>query len=413
MLENKELDLEAQIEACINKYFNNNIYQDAFEKLKKEINSHTNEGMDEYQYPLFLNWIITGNCNLRCKHCYYYNNENKYDFGQDLSTELAMKVIEDIEKLNVINVVLTGGEALLREDIFGIIEKLKSKNLSVRLSTNATLITKQIAEKLSALLNPLTDSIQVSLDGAKASTHEKIRGKGTFEKTIQGIKNLIGSGFIPYINCTVTSNNIFELTQMYDLSAKLGVQKLSLAKFLPRDESHQNLRPDRDILFREIAKIVEMEKQGNGPFFEMQTFKIFDFASTETGRKILDKRTEDFKMLMEDLPCNYSCHKNAQISIQKDGKIYPCFRAADIELFCFGNIQNNSLSDIWESRHNSEFFKPRPVDKMPCSKCTYFPACRGGCSLEMYQEHGTLLIPDNNCIKGKFLIKNLYSNKFI
>lgn len=405
-LENN-LPLETQIIKCIDKYFNNRTYIDSVDKLVKKIKSSVNESeKNEYQYPLFINWVITADCNLRCKHCYYYNNEKKYDASQDISTKRAMEVIDDIEKLNIIQVVITGGEPLLRNDIFDIIAKLKSKNIAVRLSTNATLVTNDIAIKLSNLLNPLMDSIQISLDGATALSHEKVRGKNSFEKTITGIRNLVNNGFIPYINCTVTSENIFELVDMYNLVKKLGLQRLTLSKILPSDETHNNLYPDINTLFLEVAKVIELEEQNNGPFFEMSTFKVYDFVNHEVSRKILNEKFKDFNNLKTDDNGHFSCHYSSQIAINKDGKIYPCFTAANMNLFSFGDLTTDSLLNIWENRHNNEFFKERPIAKMPCKKCQYFQPCKGGCPLDMYLKHKTLLVPNINCTKGQSFSSN-------
>lgn len=397
----KKMDLQSSIKLCIDKYFENKIYMtpELF-FMKKMMEFMGNPKSYKYQLPLFLSWEITAECNLRCKHCYYYKNDSKFNAIQDLSTQRILEIIDEIADMNIVHIDLTGGEPLLRNDIFEIIEKIKSKNISLKLSSNGILITKDIARKLSKLLNPYMDSVQISLEGAYAHTHEQLRGNGTFEKTIQGIKNLVEEGVATFVNSTVTTENINELTDLYKLTHKLGVKKLSLAKIIPTEESHYSLISDMDILFKEFANIIKLEKKNKVPFFEIATFKLWDFLNHEQAKEVLQKIFKNKKIPMVD---DFDCHNNSKININKDGKVYLCFRAADLGLFPMGDLKNESLSDIWNRKTENELFKARNSVDMSCKKCQYASFCKAGCPLNAFLKFNTILAPDSNCIEGEKL----------
>lgn len=393
-------DFKNDISLCIEKYFINPkkaMPSDLFiKKIKDCIDNY--EEYNHY-YPLTLVWEITSNCNLRCKHCFFYNNNDKFNSSNDLSTEQVMKTIDEVLAMDILHVTLTGGEALLREDIFDIISELKSKNISIKLSSNGILITNEIAQKISTLLNPLTDYVQISIDGARAITHEETRGEGTFDKAISGLKNLIANNINTSINTTITNTNILELVDLYNMAQTLGVKKFAVTKISPIDDSQKDLVPDLELLFREIAKIIRIENDNT--FFEMRAFNLYDFVNYENARYLLDKYANTIqKTSYKNLMCNH----HHTININKNGKVYLCFPAADNDLCSLGDLKKENLINIWEKRNSNILFSRRDLNQMYCKECQYVLLCNGGCPVSAYQEYGTIIAPDKNCEFGKYLV---------
>jgi MoaA/NifB/PqqE/SkfB family radical SAM enzyme len=145
---------------------------------------------------------------------------------------------------------LTGGEPLLRRDIFHILEYCKKKGIAVDLITNGTLIDKHIAKKLKKVVN----RIYVSLDGPNSEINDAIRGKGSFHKTLKGIKLLIKKRIDTVCILTLNKINISHLNSYYDLLKKLGIKKFLVNTVVLRGIAWKN-RKKLSIKLKEIRRI--------------------------------------------------------------------------------------------------------------------------------------------------------------
>jgi MoaA/NifB/PqqE/SkfB family radical SAM enzyme len=169
-----------------------------------------------HKYPYSILWKVTTACNLRCKHCLYYSNPELFKTDENFNTEEILEQARLTEELNIISFSISGGEPFLFDGIFKLLEYLSSRNVFIDIKTNATLITSETANKLSEILNTKQTTIQISLESATKTINDKIRGKGSFEKTLEGIKRLINAGFKVRISCTITSENITEICLFYN-----------------------------------------------------------------------------------------------------------------------------------------------------------------------------------------------------
>lgn len=157
--------------------------------------SHSINSNNRHKAIFGFQWHVTDKCNLRCKHCYRSGKPI-----EEVPFSDAKKIMDNLAdasgKLGNCVVGLTGGEPLLREDIFRILDYLKEKcnegyPTSALLMTNGTLITSKIAQKLNSYF-PFLHSVQISLDGATPEVHDAIRGKGSFKRAVKGLETLIG-----------------------------------------------------------------------------------------------------------------------------------------------------------------------------------------------------------------------------
>ena len=130
---------------------------------------------------------ITRKCNLRCIHCYLAAG---HAGNSKLTMQEIKELLKSVKDLGGISVAIGGGEPLMRDDCIEIIEYAASQDLLISLGTNGTLIDEELAKVLSDL--PI--KIQISLDGAHKTTHDRVRGEGSFDLTVKGIDNLINEG---------------------------------------------------------------------------------------------------------------------------------------------------------------------------------------------------------------------------
>jgi MoaA/NifB/PqqE/SkfB family radical SAM enzyme len=171
--------------------------------------------------PMFVAWDVTYKCNLNCFFCdrktIYRDKLNK-----DLSLSEAKTVIDNLADADVMTVGITGGEALLRNDLKDIAEYAVDKGLVVTLSTNGTLMTKSRAQKLANLFQ----SISISLDGL-SNTHDEVRGKkGAYDEAIQGLKNLAATNpraCAIGVNFVLNKLNFQDLHKIFDTVRNIGV----------------------------------------------------------------------------------------------------------------------------------------------------------------------------------------------
>lgn len=410
-MENYEIinnNLETSLKICIEKFFDKRsgkIASNISKKIMKYAKSESCDANYQYSCPLQVTWKIVSSCNLRCAHCFFQGNEDKYNSSDDLSTDKIMQVIDELAEMNVVSIILTGGEVLLTKNILKILEKIKSKNIAVSISTNATLVSSELAQKLGTILNPVMDNIQVSLDGATRETNDKIRGKGAFDRAVQGIKNLVSAGIPPSINCTATTINIHELPLLYELAQDLKVKKISIYKIVPFWDEQNNLVPSLENLFKAVSEVIRLENPQVGPVFDNRTFTLHDFVNYEPAKKIISEYLNFSEKQREDIIKDCMCHNHDKVYIDSNGTLYLCNSVAQDEKNSFGNINYGSFAEVWANRFQNEFYKERNLSSMACKKCPYVCICRGGCPANAYEEYHTINAPDGNCNLGCFLMQ--------
>lgn len=166
--------------------------------------------------PHSVRVVLSRNCNLHCDYC--LNDSSIRTNDEELHTSEWLKLFERLKELRVFNVTLSGGEIFLRKDIFVLLKRLRENRMhQLSLLTNGTLITREIAEKLSQLK---IKYISISVDGLEEK-HDEIRGKGAFKKTIKGIQNLISVGIKPQLSFTPVKSNYSDLGPLIDFTVSL------------------------------------------------------------------------------------------------------------------------------------------------------------------------------------------------
>lgn len=355
-------------------------------------------GDDNYvhRYPYSILWKITTACNLRCKHCLYRFTPGGYEPKDNYTAEELLELARFfIDKLNLVSFSISGGEPFMQKGIFPLLAYLSSKNVYIDIKTNATLITKEIARKLSELLNREQTVIQVSLEGGSREINDRIRGKGCFEKAIAGIRNLSALGFRIRVSCTVTTENVDDLGLLYEVCRELQVSELLLGKLKVSDEKQAYLEPALDKVFCSIAQVVERAVHEGTPAVNAGALTVCDFLHYEIGRRLMD---EYIKTKPEKTFVNLSCHKHNRFVLNADGRVYLCTDTEEEEL-CLGNLREKDFNTLWDHRFENVFFQKR--DRCACTQCRYVAVCHGGCPARAYKVYGEVNAPDGSCSYAK------------
>lgn len=337
--------------------------------------------------PRLIAWELTSACNLNCAHCRASATMERD--SKELSTNEAKDFIDEVAELGKSILIFSGGEPLVREDIFELLEYGTKKGLRVVLATNGTLITPEIAKKLK---KSGVQRVSISLDGATAKTHDEFRGmQGAFEGAMKAIKILKDANISFQINTTITKRNISEIPKILSLAIDLKADALHIFLLVPtgRAEEKEEIPPKEyeKVLnwFYEKQKEVDIQLKATcAPHY----FRIMRQRAKEEGITISSAKTHGFEAMTKGcLGGNGFCF------ISKIGEVYPCGYLPALA----GNIRKTPFREIWK---NSKVFQDlRDVNKLKgkCGICEYRKVC-GGCRARAYAKTGDYLEEEPYCV---------------
>lgn len=189
---------------------------------------------EDLRAPLFIAWQINSECNLGCLHCC---EEAGHSIPGSLQKEEILSFLEQIVELEVPYVALSGGEPLLHPDFFEICEFLRRHKISLKVETNGEFIDREVAQRIAQLG---FRSVQVSLDGAEPSSHERLRLNGNWEKAVEAIRLLKNFGVNTEIVFVPTKFNLYDIGKLIDLANSLGVFGVYTGKIMRIGRAAQN-----------------------------------------------------------------------------------------------------------------------------------------------------------------------------
>jgi len=168
--------------------------------------------------PLYVAWQITNECNLACLHCIEESGPGKA-FADELDRNGVMRVVDELMDNEVPYLSFSGGEPMLHPHFFDMVERVTSRGSQLKIETNGHYLTPENCGRLADLA---VKAVQVSLDGATSATFGRMRVRGEFDRTIDGIRNLRAADVPVEINFSPASFNIHEAARIVDLAFELG-----------------------------------------------------------------------------------------------------------------------------------------------------------------------------------------------
>jgi Fe-coproporphyrin III synthase len=329
-------------------------------------------------------WNLIRRCNLTCKHCYSISADR--DFPGELSTKEVYGVMDDLKAFRVPVLILSGGEPLLRPDIFQISERAKSMGFYVGLSTNGTLIDPGMMDDIAGVGY---DYVGISIDGVK-ETHDRFRRKdGAFDASMEGVRLCRSRGIKVGLRFTVTQDNAHELPDLLELMNREAIDKfyLSHLNYAGRgnrnrkdDVFHRTTRQVMDQLFQACLEDVQEGRQrefvtGNNDADGV--YLLYWIASR------FPDRVEHLRARLAQWGGNSSGVNIA--NIDNLGNVHPDTFWWHYNL---GNVRQRSFADIWTDRSDPLMAglksSPRPV-KGRCGACSYLDVCGGNTRVRAYQ----------------------------
>jgi heme b synthase len=345
-----------------------------------EENPHT------YQ-PRLVAWEITRSCNLNCVHCRAASGRGPY--SGELDTEKCLEVLDQIVQTGKPIIILTGGEPLLRKDVFKLAQYGTDLGLRVVMATNGTLLTQAIAEELTA---SGIKRVSISIDGADAQEHDQFRKvPGAFLGALDGIELLKSRGIEYQINTTVTKHNLHHVGKILDLAIELGAVAHHLFLLVPTGRAKDMI--DQEIEALEYEELLHWfsDMRNKTPLHLKATcaphyYRILRQEAHAKGEKV------DFETYGLDAVTRGCLGGTSFCFVSYDGVVQPC---GYLELNC-GDLKQSSFKSIWE---NSEVFlqlRDFTAYKGKCGRCEYLRFC-GGCRARAFEATGDYMAEEPLC----------------
>jgi mycofactocin radical SAM maturase len=324
--------------------------------------------------PICLTWELTYACNLACVHC--LSSSGRRD-PRELSTAECMRVIDELQAMQVFYVNVGGGEPTVRGDFWELLEYATGHAVGVKFSTNGSRITDAAARRLAA--SHYVD-VQISLDGATASVNDAVRGVGSYAVAVRAMERLAEAGVRGFkLSVVVTRHNVPQLDQFKVIADRYGAQ-LRLTRLRPSGRGAD--------VWHELHPTAGQQRQ------------LYDWLM-QRGEEVLTG--DSFFHLAaygDPLPGLGMCGAGRVVClIDPVGDVYACPFAIH-DAFRAGNVRDpGGFTHVWRE---SELFAElrRPQAGGACASCAQFDACRGGCMAAKFFTGLPLAGPDPECALG-------------
>ncbi len=324
--------------------------------------------------PICLTWEITYACNLQCIHC--LSSSGRRD-PRELTTEQAKEVLNELRDLQVFYVNIGGGEPMIRQDFFDILEYAEQCNIGVKFSTNGTYIDAKNAQRLAAMKYL---DIQISLDGIDSTTNDVVRGEGSYAVARRAMNHLRDANFGAFkISVVVTRHNVDQLDEFKTLADSYGAQ-LRITRMRPSGrgiDSWKDLHPT-----------------------QIQQRQIYEWLVDHGDTVLTGDSFFHLNALGPALPGLNMCGAGRVVClIDPIGDVYACpFVIHD--QFKAGSIHNQGgFTQVW--RNSELFVSLRQPDSLgACMSCGNYDSCQGGCMAAKFFTGLPLDGPDPECVLG-------------
>jgi heme b synthase len=338
--------------------------------------------------PRLVAWEVTRRCNLNCVHCRAAAERGPYP--GELGTAKGLEILNQIAEVGRPIVILTGGEPLLRQDIFELALHGSRLGLRMVMAVNGTLVTPEVAERIKA---SGIQRVSISLDGANAGDHDRFRQvSGAYESSLRGIEVFKRSGIEFQINTTITRHNIHQAPEILDAVIRMGAVAHHIFLLVPtgrarelRDQEIDAVEYERILLwFHGMQRKVPIHLKATcAPHF----YRVLRQEANKRGEKV-----------------SYETHGLDAVTRGCLGGISFCFVSHEgivqtcgyLEVKC-GDLRESSFKEVWE---NSEVFKKLrdfTAYQGKCGRCEYVKFC-GGCRARAYEATGDFMEEEPLCM---------------
>ena len=333
-------------------------------------------------------WEITRSCNLNCVHCRAAAERGPYP--GELDTEKCLDILDQIVQVGQPIVILTGGEPLLRKDVFELAQHGTRLGLRMVMATNGTLVTPEMAERMKS---SGIKRVSVSIDGAGAEEHDQFRKvPGAFDASLKSLDWLKKAGIEFQINTTVTRHNVHQVRDILDLAVNLGAVAHHIFLLVPTGRAKDMVNQEIDGL--EYEKLLHWfyDMRDQVPLHLKATcaphyYRILRQEAHARGEKV------DLDTYGLDAVTRGCLGGTSFCFIAHDGIVQPC---GYLELNC-GDLKKVSFGEVWRESQIFKRLRDFSAYTGKCGRCEYLKFC-GGCRARAYENTGDYMAEEPLCI---------------
>ncbi|MFC1738633.1 radical SAM protein [Planctomycetota bacterium] len=332
-------------------------------------------GSDNSPGPVIV-YNCTARCNLNCLHCYSSSTSQKA--ADELTTEQAESLLLQLKEINCAALLFSGGEPLLRQDLFDLLAEAEHLGLRSVISTNGTLIESDTAKRLADLA---VSYVGISLDGSQQFHDEFRKTKGAFNDTMKGIENCHKANLRIGLRFTITKANLSQIPDLFDIASSMGVRRICFYHLISSGKAKDlyNQTPDTEETRRVMDLILERTSESVNKDLLDEVLTVgnhcdgpFLLAKMKSRNS---KNYEQAKNLLLNAGGNKIGEKIGCVSW--DGSV---FADQFWRNYSLGNIKQKSFKQIWQDSHNVVLNKLRNKSEFAderCKSCKWFDLCRG------------------------------------
>lgn len=323
--------------------------------------------------PSLISWNLTKKCNLRCPHCYLEAGK-KAEY--ELSTEECFALVDEMKQLGTEMLILTGGEPLLRKDIFDLSQYASAQGMWVVMGTNGVLVTEKTAQKM---IECGVKGVAISLDSIEAENHNQFRGgPNSWEYSVRALKICRAAGLQVLVQTTVMESNYEEIPQLIDFTRELGAWSFNLYFLVQtgRGQQMNDLSPQRTHAM--LENLAELQDRCRPMLVRSKCAPQFKQIAYQMGKGGLESG---------------GCMAGVEYCrITPEGNVTPCPYMTVIA----GNVLERSFTEIWQTSPVFRELRDLHQLKGRCGRCEFKELC-GGCRCRAYAASGDYLQEDPAC----------------
>jgi len=364
-----------------------------YERKSSQLPSHLLQ-FSKDKKPVVV-WNITRRCNLKCIHCYAHAKDQT--FKNELSTEQGKMLLDDLAQFGSPVILFSGGEPTIRKDLPELAEYAVSKGMRAVISTNGTLISKEMARILKEIG---LSYVGISIDGVE-ETNDRFRGvKGAFKAALKGIENCRDAGIKVGLRFTINKFNVNDISNIFKLLEDMEIPRACFyhlvyagrgTEIIKEDLSLDETRSAVDLIMDHTKdlhdrgkpkEILTVDNHADGPYLYL---------------RLLKENPEQAKKVLELLKMNEGNSSGIGIGcVSWDGEVH-----ADQfwRHHSFGNIKDRPFSEIWTDTSEPLMKKLKEKKKHVmgrCSTCRWLDICAGNFRVRA-EATGDLWMPDPAC----------------
>lgn len=347
------------------------------DSLRYTKNAHAmRNGAGEGMGPVVV-WNSTKTCNLKCRHCYMSSDNKKYQ--NELTTKEAKSFIDDLADFHVPVLLFSGGEPLIRPDFFELAEYAQAKGVRPTLSTNGTLITREVAQRIKDIG---VGYVGISLDGLQ-DVNDQFRGvEGAFQKAMAGIQNCVAVGQRVGLRFTINHHNIQELENIFDFIERENINRVCFYHLVYSGRG--TAMKNQDVTAEESRRAMDII---------IRRTKDFEDRGLEKEILTVDNHCDGVYMYLKAVS-ESNDQQAAQIKkyISMNGGNRSGIAFGEVDPFgyvhpdqftqhhTFGNVRDRKFSEIWQDTSNpimAGLKDRKPLLKGRCSQCRFLENCNG------------------------------------